>query len=623
MPARDGTAAFSDLSSGRLALGRPNRMALTIALAMTLSACAQQGAAPPIQPQAEPEIAAELPVVKLSPPEKAPEPPVRAFPIDTFYTLLVAEVAGNREQYDIAMANYYQQAEATRDPGVAARATEIARYLNARRAALRASQLWVDLEPKNPAALTTAASEMALAGRLNEALYYCERLMENGFNAPMTAIAARAAGDKATLAAVLPEYQRLLQTFPRNAELLLGTGILLHNARQLDEALRHARLSQEVDPNLVDAPLLESRVLNDLGRKDEALSLLSRMLEAYPDNHHLRLQYARFLASEDLDKARDEFAVLVERNPNDDSMIFSLAVIQFELAPDEGAEQLFQRLIEMDKHVSSANYYLGQIYENQRNLASAVQHYRKVEPGNADYLKAIQRGNRLLTAAGAHDMSHGWFNELRERHPNNGLDFYMIESEILAQHQQYDNVHSLLSKALAQFPDNGRILFARAIANQSRGNMALFEQDLRQLLEMDPDNTVALNTLGYTLADRGERLDEAFVLIERALQLKPDDPAIIDSMGWVHFRKGNYEEAIRYLRQAFDKLQDHEVAAHLGEVLWVTGEQEVAQEIWDQGLQIKPDSHIIPGVIQRLKGPNGGPTGETTADVPPPEVPDQ
>ena len=136
--------------------------------------------------------------------------------------------------------------------------------------------------------------------------------------------------------------------------------------------------------------------------------------------------------------------------------------------------------------------------------------------------------------------------------------------------------------------------------NERRDLIAQTETDLRTILQHEPNNATALNALGYTLADRTDRYEEAFELISQALSLKPDDPAILDSMGWVHYRLGQIDEALLRLRQAMKMFPDHEIAAHLGEVLWVSGQQEEARSVWEEGMKLSPNSSIIPRAMERM-----------------------
>ena len=151
------------------------------------------------------------------------------------------------------------------------------------------------------------------------------------------------------------------------------------------------------------------------------------------------------------------------------------------------------------------------------------------------------------------------------------------------------------------YPDNLDLLYNRALYVVELGDFPWMERDLRRLLEKDPDHADALNALGYTLADRNERLDEAFAYIARALKLRPDSAAILDSMGWVLYRQGDLSGATSYLRRALALSQDDEIAAHLGEVLWVSGQRADAQAVWRDGLEHTPDSDKIRSVIKRLQ----------------------
>lgn len=557
------------------------------------------------QPQAtESSTASEtMPVQAASGASRAPaeeSTPVRPFPIETLYTLLVAEVAGNREQFDVALANYYHQAQSTRDAGIAARATRIARFLNARRAALRSAQLWAELEPDEPEAQLTATAELTLAGELDPALVHAEKAMELGGDAPLQSLAATAVSNPKLVERITPEFRRLAEKYPNNGEAALAHAMMLRAAEQYDDALAIVRRVQEQHPMMLDAPLLESHLLADLEREDEALALLEQMVAAYPQETRIRLQYARLLVNRDLEQAQEQFTTLVEQRPGDGNLILSLALIRMESDDFAAAEPLLEKLLTLGQHESAAHFYLGTIAEKNRDPLRAAAHYRKVEPGN-DYMQAITRGTELLAAVGKSNENQQWFAELRQRHPEQSEHFFVIEANLLRKYDRAPDALTLLNQALEQHPGSGRLIYVQSLIHEQQGNVEAFEKGVRQLLARDPDNATLLNALGYKLLDDDGRLEEALQLITRALELEPDDPAIIDSMGWVQYRLGNHAEAIRYLEQALEKLPDHEIAAHLGEVLWMQGNRERAMQVWQQGLEINPDSEIIPAAMDRLK----------------------
>ncbi|HEY6609878.1 MAG TPA: tetratricopeptide repeat protein, partial [Pseudomonas sp.] len=174
--------------------------------------------------------------------------------------------------------------------------------------------------------------------------------------------------------------------------------------------------------------------------------------------------------------------------------------------------------------------------------------------------------------------------------------------ESLTKQQRLDAAWQRITAALEQFPEDLNLIYTRAMLAEKRGNLAGLEQDLRFIIEREPDNAMALNALGYTLADRTTRYDEAHELITRAYELNPDDPAILDSLGWVNYRMGNLPEAEKLLRQALERMPDHEVAAHLGEVLWASGQQDAARKVWRQALADTPDSSVLQETLKRLTG---------------------
>ncbi|MCW8125601.1 tetratricopeptide repeat protein [Microbulbifer halophilus] len=595
------------------------RPLLGAAICLLLGACAHQ-------PQEAPEQSRETPETTRAPADRPPEEiveasseateaksaeteasepesagsPARAFPIDAFYTLLVAEVAGNREQYDVALANYYTQAERTQDAGVAARATRIARFLNARRAALRASRLWVQLEPDNPEAQLAATAELTLAGDLDDALLHAKKALALGGDAPLQSLAATATSNRPLTDAMLPEFEQLAAQYPENGEVALALAMMLRASENYPRALGIARRVQEQHPDNLDAPLLESHILVDQEKRGEALQLLEKLVSVYPDESRLRLQYARLLIREDLEMAQRQFARLVKQHPHDGNMVLSLALIRFETHNYTKAKPLFERLLALGEHESAAHFYLGGIADEANDTGTAVAHFRQVEPGG-DYVPAITRGTELLAASGQAEDNSEWFAELRRRHPEQSEHFYLMEVELLQKHDRHQRALELLDGAVEQHSGSGRLIYARALLNNQLGNTADFERGMRKLLQQDPDNPTILNALGYELIGDEERLDEAHRLIAKALELRPDDPAIIDSMGWVQYRLGNHSEAVKYLRKALEQLPDHEIAAHLGEVLWVQGNREQAMQVWRDALEKNPQSKIIPAAMKRLQ----------------------
>ncbi len=575
-------------------------LAATAILSFLLPGCASQVE----QPQAHEEPQAEI--------------PTRPFPPETLYALLISELSLNRERYDVALSNYVRQAHKTRDPGIAARATRIARFLNARKAALDTSLLWVQIEPSNFEARLIASTELATAGRLMEALEHGEELSRHKHDAPYYHIASH--GVKATdtqRELLIQRFKELQQQFPEEQELQVGAVILLQQAQQLDEALSEVQRLLNANRDNIPAAIIEARILQQMKRPEKALERMVQMLRRHPENTRLRLQYARILASQDLDKAYDQFKILNEQNPEDADLLFSLALVSKERGMKEQAKEHFITLLQLGKRTSSAHYYLGRLLEDEGNTEAAIEHFYQVKPSQ-DFLPAIARATQLRIDQDNYASAHKHLNHLRETYPRQVDEFYLLEAKVLSRNKLFSQAYDALSEALSENPQSPDMLYTRAMIAEKMGDIDGLEEDLRQLLRYDPNNAIALNSLGYTLLIRTNRIDEAYELIQQALQLKPDEPAIIDSMGWILYRKGNYPAALARLEQAMSLYPDHEIAAHLGEVLWVLGEHTKAKEVWIRGLELKPDSPIIKEAMDRLgAAPEPSPTDtDTGTDTP-------
>ncbi len=532
--------------------------------------------------------------------EKPAELPTRPLPPDSVYDLLVAEVAVRRGDYPLALNNYLQQARATRDIEVTARAARLAQYLRADKEALEAAQLWVELAPDDVEARFTLASLLAKAQRPQEALPHMVKVMEAGARANFAAIAASAME--------LPpaQQQELLQQIDvaaaghaDNTELMTGKALLLQQLGQREEALALIRQVLEKVPDDTHAIIVEARLLQEMGRHEEAFARLSQMVEQYPYNRRLRLQYARLLTESDLARAQEQFEILVQQSPNDGDLLLSLALICRERGELDAAAQHFNTLLTRGQHADTAHYYLGQIAEQRDDRSVAIEHYEQVTPGE-EFLPALGRSIDLRLKGGDIEGLHKHLAALRNSYPDQAVRLYLLESELLMQREDYTGGHKLLSEALQRYPGQHNLLYARSMFSEKRRDLPLLEKDLREIIATEPDNAIALNALGYSLLNMSNRYGEAYTLIQRAHQLKPDDPAVLDSLGWAEYRRGNLSEARRLLEQAYASYPDEEVAAHLGEVLYRLGDKDQAREVLMKALQKDPNSDRVREAIRRF-----------------------
>lgn len=564
----------------------------SIALYWVLSGCSLQSSR---------SVAAVESAPELAPPAVALRTPPRPFPTETLYSLLAAEFAGNRAQYDVALSNYTQQARETGDPQVAERATLIARYLNDYPTTLEMAKLWAKAAPHSQDALANASLAHLQLGQLRDAFGASLRLLNEGGEPLFQTIAASAASiDDSIRTQLLADFARARAQHPKNEQLLVGSGILLQQSGDLQTALTLANETLLQHPNSIPAAILEASLLHQLKRDAEAIAKMAALLERYPDNSSLRKQYARILTHHDMTLAQEQFAILSQQERSNGDMLLSLGIIALERKDLETARNAFEELLNRDQHIATAHYYLGRMAEANANLQEAIMHYLQVSDGN-DFLSATLQVLDIFVRQKDFTSAEQHMNRVRLRFPEQSEAIYVLHGQALIKHNHLSHAGQVFNEGLAAFPNSTRLLFARAMLNNQRRQLPATERDLRQILQQDSNNVAALNSLGYILADRTQRYSEAYELLDKALRLKPDDAAIIDSMGWLHYRRGNYPEALRHLQQAYETAPGAEIGAHLGEILWVLGDKTEARRIWREAQQLDPNDPAINETLNRLK----------------------
>ncbi|WP_444757586.1 tetratricopeptide repeat protein [Pseudomonas sp. A014] len=525
-----------------------------------------------------------------------------SFKQDTLYSLLVAELAGQRNRFDIALANYVDQAQKTQDPAVSERAYRIAEYLGADEPALDTALIWARNDPQNLDAQRAAAIQLARSGRYDDAMAYMEKVLQGQGDTHFDFLALSAAEtDQSTRDGLMQSFDRLLVKYPDNSQLVFGKALLLNQDGKTEQALEllesHPPRNGEIAPIL-----LRARLLQALDRGGEALPLVRGAIRDNPDDKRLRITYARTLVEQDrITDAKAEFESLLQQYPDDDELRYSLALVSMENKNWDEAEGYLQEMVERDSNVDAAHLNLGRIREERGLPAAALREYALVGPG-PDYLAAQLRQADILIANGRSAEASRHLAEAREAQPDYAIQLYLIEAETLGNNGKEAQADQVLQQAIKRYPDDLNLLYTRAMLAEKRDDLPQMEKDLRAIIAREPENAMALNALGYTLADRTTRYGEAKALIDKAHQLTPDDPAVLDSLGWVNYRLGNLDEAERLLRQALERFPDHEVAAHLGEVLWANGKRREARQVWAKAFAEQPDSPILRKTVLRLTG---------------------
>ncbi|MCL4722302.1 MAG: tetratricopeptide repeat protein, partial [Gammaproteobacteria bacterium] len=355
----------------------------------------------------------------------------------------------------------------------------------------------------------------------------------------------------------------------------------------------------ELEPGHPPAWTLNGRLLAALDQPRQARSVLKEGSRRFPADRELRLTFLGTLLEQGRAReARRELREMMQRWPDDRDLSFSLALLEWESGDTFDAERRMVTLAESGHREDEAWFNAGRIAASRRDYISAAGYFQNVT--GPQYLTAQTQVAFAWENAGRIDDALALIHHLRQMEPEAAGQLYLAESEILARNGQAERALAVLDAAVADMPELDVILYARALAAERAGRIDRAEADLRLLLERQPDNPMVLNALGYTLADRSDRHEEALGYIERALRFGPEDPAILDSMGWVLFRLGRLDEAITWLRRAHAISRDVEISAHLGEALWQAGKRREARAIWKRARLIDPDNRALRRTIERL-----------------------
>ena len=531
------------------------------------------------------------------------EQPIKPIAIDTLYDLLVGDVALGRNQFDIALDNYSRQARLTADHEVIVLAYRIAEHVRNQSVLMEMALLWVDQSPNDSEAHRAALAAYLTQGDAQAALTHGSWLYQNHDDLDSLLLVMTADFDSpAQIDRLIDSVKILPFSNEKYPYIDLLTAVLQQKNGRLEQSELDVRKFLGLVPDDQRGLLLLSQLLHQQDRSAESIRLLSDALKRHPTNSKLRLQYARFLATNAPSKAIAQFEILRTDNPKDQEVNFLLGLMQLSAGNVKAAENLFKQASVKPSLRSDAQYHLGAISEKKGDLAAAMSHYTQVRFGR-NYIAAASRLSALLAQHRSMSQAQQYLQRMRSNQPTLAVTLFQVESNLLLNAQKPSQALVVLSSGLDDFPNDPQLLYARSMVAEQQDDFALAEQDLRAILAQDQNNATVLNALGYTMILHTERREEAFELIAKAYQLEPKDPSIIDSMGWALFKLGKAEQALDYLKQAFAIMPDPEIAAHLGEVHWTLDNRQAASTVWQQGLQSTPDHKGIINTMLRLRVP--------------------
>ena len=518
------------------------------------------------------------------------------------FELMIAELAGRRGQLDMALAGYLRASELTDDARVLDRTTRLLIISGQWAEAEAVASRWINLEPENPDAPGLLAQSLL---KQNEPKMAAEIYVD----------IVKASDDRAlTLKDIQFELQRnndpaasviimqqLVDTYPGESEASLGLARAQITNSETPAALVTIEQALAVAPEDTDALLLRAQLLSAAGEPDNALDSLQQALSVDEQNTPLRLGYAQMLQEAGRYKLLgDELDTIHAQSASDPDTLLNIGLLAIESRRLDRAQTYLTDLLDTGAYADQANFYLARINDEQKKYEQAIANYDAVEEGELSFTARL-RAAELTAFAGELESGRERLNLLAELTADPALQPQLVtaEARMLQNANQIDKAVDVLSDGLQRFPDQRDLLYARALMAGDAGDAAQLVSDLDRLIELDPDDAHAMNALGYHLTTEDTDLDRAEQLLVRARELLPEDPAIMDSMGWLLFKKGKYEQAVDVLRDAYLRFPDAEIAAHLAQALWFSGAEDEARDVVEQALESHPEDEKLLAVVNK------------------------
>ena len=552
-------------------------------------------------------------------PEAAPAAAsVSALDGELFYQLLLGEIAVRSGESGAGYSLLLEAARKTADPRLYRRAVEVALQNRAGNAALEAAQAWKAALPQSRDANRFLLQILVSLGRLRESI---EPLRAEVAATPaaerasvievMPRIFSRAPDKRAAAEVVEEALADHLKSEATAAAVWTTVGRLRVQAGDPAAAIEAARQAQLASPAAAGPAWIALELMDP--KVPLAEPIVQRYLQQAGAVAEVRLGYARnLLDAQRYAEAAAQLDQIVKQSPETADAWLLRGVLQLQENTLDAAESSLKRYIELtdraragpgdERRRGRAQAYLSlsRIAQRRGNLSDANAWLDKIE--NAEEMVAAQnRRASILARQGRMADARKVIQDLPERNPADRRMKLLAEVQLLKEHKLLREAHDVLAAAVKAEPNDAELLYEQAMLAEKIGRVDDMEALLRRLIAVKPDHHHAYNALGYSLADRNVRLPEARELIVKALSFAPEDPFITDSLAWVEFRMGNHAEALRLLEKAYKARPDAEIAAHLGEVLWVMGQRDRAVSVWREGLQINPDNDTLVETIRRFQ----------------------
>ncbi len=549
-----------------------------------------------------------------------------------FYQTLVGEVQARSGNVGAGYQIYLELARKHKSPELFKRAVEIALQARAGEEALAAAKAWRQVSPQSKEAAEFTVQILLALGRTTDLVDPLKSLIQlspTPQQPSMIASLPRSLArlpDRKVAAQIIDEV-----TLPWRqgkaalAEAWVASGEAWLAAKDTPKAVEAAKKARALQAQSLGAGLL---AINLMDEDPSSEDLVRQQLARTDAPKLLRLAYARKLAGlQRMEQAAQQLDIVVQEQPDQASAWLTLAAVRLELHQPDQAQVALQHFLALKKQAAAqaadkppqsgkadhaqlaldadmseeqAYTLLAQVEEQRGNWQAALDWLQRVEKSEDSLLIQSQRA-KLMAKQGKLAEGRALIRALPESEPRDALAKLQAETQLLRDVNEWDAAYGVMVEANQRFPDDADLLYEQAMLAEHLHKYEEMEKLLRRAIELKPDNANSYNALGYSLADRSVRLDEARTLIRKALTLRPGDPFITDSMGWLEFRSGRVNEALALLRQAYQARPDAEIAAHLGEVMWTQGQRDDAIKIWRKALTRDAQNESLLETLKRLQ----------------------
>jgi len=531
------------------------------------------------------------------------QPLAKPLDAETVYDYLLADIAARRGEVDASLAAVARLASRTRDLPLVVRAFRLALHVQDGATAEQMAELLSEIQTDPLRSSFAVIQAYMIQDKADQVVALISQLLKD-YPTDRTTIFGNIA--EVYISQEHPEdfvddLNLLIAEFPTESRAYYAMAFLANRIKDSELLGKSINRALQLDPHWQQAAQVKFNWLVDVGKIEDATKFAKNFLTSHADANGLREGYARQLATQgQLAEAYQQFREFLLQEPDNEDVSLSHALIGIELERYSRSRRTLLSLLKLHPENDQLRIYLGQLELRRSRSEEAIYWFSEVRDDALFFDAQIQIATAVANLEGS-EAALDFLSELIPLTTNEQVSLYLTREGFLRDLGDLEIVLELLDAAIQDIPDNGKLLYSRAILFAELDQIAQHEADMRRVIELDPDNAHAFNALGYTLADQTTRYDEALELILRALELSPNDPFILDSMGWIHFRLGQLERAEKFLRQAHNVRTDAEIAAHLGEVLWQRGAKEEAELIWQSGVSLEPENKTLLETMERLR----------------------